>query len=156
MRDLPGVTVEVTEHARIPAVERLGRLSRDLGARVPGRLDHVVHLVARPDVVRQRDPAPGGAVVGDARVGRELLAPPEDEDDPVGLEERRLLNVERDLPAERLVEGNGARIVRDPERDQADALLHARNLASTGFSIRTIGTGAPPVASSSRSIARNP
>ena len=32
----------------------------------------------------------------------------------------------------------------------------ARSDGSTGFSIRTIGTGAPPVASSSRSSGRNP
>src|SRR5437763_780590 len=91
MRDLPRVPVEVAEDAGVAAVEGLGRFARDRGA-VPARLlDHVVDLLARADVVRERDAAPARAVVWDAVVLRELLPPPEHEDDAVRLEERRLL-----------------------------------------------------------------
>src|SRR5205807_912529 len=74
VRDLPGVPVEVAERAGVAAVERLGRLARDLGAAAARELDHLVHLIARADVVRQRDAAPAGGLVANPHVGRQLLA----------------------------------------------------------------------------------
>src|SRR4051812_46156952 len=56
-----------------------------------------MNLLARADVVRQRDPAPAFRLVGYAHVGSELLAAPEHEHDVVRLEERGLL---RPLPQE--------------------------------------------------------
>src|SRR4029079_7943164 len=50
--------------------------------------------------------------------------PPEHEHDPVSLEERGLLDVATDRPAERLVGRPGALLVREAERDQSLALLH--------------------------------
>ena len=82
------VAVRVAEDTRVAAVERFRRLSGNLRAVSPGELDHLVHRVARADVVRQRDATPAGGLVADAHVGDELLATPEDEHDAVRLEER--------------------------------------------------------------------
>src|SRR6185436_7337998 len=114
----------------IAAVERLGRLAADRPAVRARLLDHRVDFLARADVVRERDPAPGRAVVGDTGVGGQLLARPEHEHDAVRAEERRLLDLERRRPAERLVERPGALVVGDAERDERHALLHPRTLAA--------------------------
>ena len=108
-----------------------------------GRLrlgEHRVDLLRRARVVRERDPAPA-AVVLDAGVLRELLAAPERDDHPAGLEEDDVV-VRRGVrrPAERLVERAGPGEVANAERDQADSLLHqtvptahqARALSSKG------------------------
>src|SRR5579862_8535118 len=98
--DLPGVPVEIAEHTGVPAVERLGRLPRDLGTVRAGQLDHLVHLVAGADIVSEADTAKPRAIVGHAQVGTELLASPERQDHPTRLEESGLLDVQRRHPAE--------------------------------------------------------
>src|SRR4051794_29662533 len=125
VRDLPRVAVEVAEDAGVAPVEGLGRLARDRRA-VPARLAyHVLDLLARADVVGERDAAPARAVAGDPAVRRELVPPPENDDDAVCPEESGVLDVERNRPPERLVERLRPRVVGDAERDQRDALLHA-------------------------------
>src|SRR3954469_15194166 len=121
--------VGVREHARVAAVEGLRRLARDRGAGLSSPLDDGRDLLAAPDVVRERDPAPA-AGVGDAAVLRALLTAPEREDGVADLEEDRLLDVHANGPAEPLVERPGGRHVRDAEGDQADPLLHAATLAT--------------------------
>jgi hypothetical protein len=71
------VAVEVAKDAGVAAVERLGRLARDRAAVRARLLDHIVHFVARRDVVYECDAAPPGAVVRDSRIVRQLLPRPE-------------------------------------------------------------------------------
>src|SRR5437763_14709109 len=94
VRDLPRVPVEIPKRTGIAAVERFGRLARDLGAVQASLLDHLVDLRLRTDVVSQSDPAPARTVVGDPHVWAELLARPQRQDDAVALEERGLLHLE--------------------------------------------------------------
>src|SRR5262245_50278153 len=124
MRDLPDMPVEVSEATRVPAVEGLRRFAGDLAAVRARSLNHLLDLLARADVVGERDPAPAGSFVGDSHVLGELLPRPEHENDAVCLEERRLLDVERGCPTEAGVEALRALVVGDAERDQRDALLH--------------------------------
>src|SRR5205823_2227996 len=93
-------------------------------------LDDLIDLFPRSHVVSERDAAPVRAVVRDAHVARELLPRPEHDHDAVRLEERRLLDLERDRPAERLVERLRAVVIGDAEGDQRHALLHRRSTPS--------------------------
>src|SRR5699024_10913266 len=73
--DLPRVTVEGGEDARVAAVEGHGGRPGDGGSGLSGSTDDLVHLGAGPDVVGESDAAEaGGAVVIDPAVGGELLA----------------------------------------------------------------------------------
>ena len=70
-------------------------------------------------------PQPPGSV--DAAVLGQPVTAPERDDHPAGLEEDDVvvgLGVRH--PAERLVERTGTREVGDPERDEAEPLLHQR------------------------------
>src|SRR5205814_5443499 len=121
---LPRMAVEVEEHSRVAAVERLRRLACDLRPVRAGLLDHLVHLLARAEVVREGDATPAGAVVRDPAVLRELVASPQHEDAAIGLEEARLLDVHRGRPAQCLVESLRSPVIRYAERHQADPLPH--------------------------------
>ena len=77
--------------------------------------------------MRERNPAPARAIVHDTRVCGELLPRPEHDHDPVRLKERRLFDLERDRPAERLVERLRRRVIGHPEGDQRDTLLHEQD-----------------------------
>lgn len=51
VRDLPGMTIWIDEHAAVSTPERLGRLTGDPGSRGPGLGDDSVDLGLRPNVV---------------------------------------------------------------------------------------------------------
>ena len=68
-----------------------------------------------------------GIAVIDACIAGELVPRPQDEGHASGLEEHCLLDFLA-VPAEPFVERPGPAHVRDPERDQADTLLHHSNL----------------------------
>src|SRR3954451_2829484 len=125
--DLPRMAVEVAERAGVSAVERLRRFASYLRTVRARLLDDLVHLLARPNVVREDDAAPACAVIRDAGVRGQLLAGPQHDDGAVRVEEGGLLDIERDRPPQCFVESFRACIVRDPERDEADPLLHAAN-----------------------------
>src|SRR5262249_59761201 len=72
-----------------------------------------------------RDPAPAAAVL-DARVLRQLAAPPERDDHAAGLEEDDVVLRRRPgYPAERLVEAPRTPEVAHAEGDEAHPLIHA-------------------------------
>ena len=75
--------------------------------------------------MRERDAAPAAGVL-DAGVLRQLLPAPERDDHAAGLEEDDVVGGLLPAPAERLVESLRTREVGDAERDEAEALLHAR------------------------------
>jgi hypothetical protein len=100
--------------------------SADRRPRGLGLTQDGVDLLGRTDIVRERDAAPAAGVL-DAAVRGELVAAPEADDDPAGLEEDDVVvrcRVRR--PPERLVEGTRAGEVAHAEGDEADALLHQR------------------------------
>src|ERR1700761_200368 len=102
--DLPEVAIEVGEVPGVATVEGLGG---GLGDRRPGRdgrREHLVDLLPRAHVLRQRDAAEAicARVLAPGVVGQ-LLPPPEDDRRPTGLHEDRLLDFFA-LPPERLVE----------------------------------------------------
>jgi len=98
------MTVRIEEDAGVAAPPPLRGLARNRSAGRPGFLDQRVDLGGRAHVVREADSAPAPAV-DDAVVLGDLLAPPENDDEPVGVEEHGLLHLEPGLPTEALVEG---------------------------------------------------
>src|SRR5205085_5357534 len=120
----PRVALGVDERGGVAAPEGRRRLPRDPRSGRTSLLDDRVDLVLRPGVVRERDAAPPTAV-GDAAVLRELVAPPERDDHPAGLEEDDVVvRLGPRRPAERLVEPPSATEVGDAEGDQAEPLVH--------------------------------
>src|SRR6185312_4216824 len=88
-----------------------------------------VDLGPRPEIVRQDDAVEAaGAAIGHAAVLGELGSPPQDHGHGPGLEEDGLLHLLA-VPAQAFVERPGPADVGDAERNNADALLHASNLA---------------------------
>ena len=93
--------------------------------------------------MRKGDPAEAGSVVGEPHVGGQLVAAPEHDDDAVCREERRLLDIERRRPAERLVERLRPVVVGDSEGHEAEALLHTPEPSGTGPCGHKTFTGVP-------------
>jgi hypothetical protein len=124
------VAVGIEEDARVAAPERLRPPARDRRARRIGLGDDRVHLLRGADVVRERDPAPAAGVL-DAAVLGETGPVPERDDHAAGLEEDDVVvRLGSGRPAERFVERARALEIGHAQRDQADALLHARHSGS--------------------------
>src|SRR4249920_2639770 len=118
--DLPDVAVWIPEIAGVTAVEGFSRCLRYLGPGVRRIGQQSIDLGPRPDVVRQGKAAEAaGLAVLDTRVACELVARPQNQRHPSGLEEHRLLDFLA-LPAQPLIKRPGAAHVGDSERDQAD------------------------------------
>jgi len=117
VRDLPRMSVGVDEHARVASPECLRGSACNRGTGVLGGADHTVDLVARGDVVRERDTSPAAAV-GDGAVVRELLASPQREHHVArGEEHHSGLLGSPTSPTELFVERTRVRKIADAESD---------------------------------------
>ena len=76
MSHLPGMAVEVKEHAGVAAVESLRRLASDFRPVRARLLDDLVNLLVRPNIVSEGHTTPTCTVIGDASVLREFVACP--------------------------------------------------------------------------------
>ena len=128
--DLPRVAVGVGEDARV-AERLLDRRAGDRGAGLGGLRAERRRPSARVgDGVAEREAAPPGRRRGDAAVLGELRATPQRHDHRTGLEHDDVAVGERELPAELLVEGAGARRRRATPRVMTlTSLIHAATVA---------------------------
>src|SRR5207302_2198056 len=90
----------------------------------------------------------------DAQVGGELLAAPEHQDDPIGLKERRVLDVEGGSPSQRLIERLRTCVVGYAQGDQGDARPHgALREARRGRTSAIVNNSARAASRSARVLA---